>query len=133
MLPSGHPLVTSLGYDNQSRTLACTSTGGPATTVTWSRNGIVITLKQDKRIVDSFASTYQTVLTIDLSVCQGDIVGTYSCTVENARGRSSVTRVIAGNGKLIPYMHYPLALLVTTVNYSLTSNYTVIIFEWILK
>ena len=92
---AGSPTVTSLTYDNQSRTLICTSTGGPATTVTWRRDGVVITLnathQQTKRVVDAVNGTYQTVLTIDTSVSQDDIVGTYSCTVENVRGVSSET------------------------------------------
>ena len=109
---SGSPSVTSLRYDYQSRTLTCTSTGGPATTVTWRKNGIVITLnatyQQTKRLTDNSTSTYQTVLTIDPSVSQSDILGTYNCTVENARGRSSRMAVI---GKLILYtcccyLHY---------------------------
>ena len=48
------------------------------------------TYQQTKRVVDPVAGTYQTVLTIDSSVDQSDIVGTYNCTVENARGRSSM-------------------------------------------
>ena len=95
---SGSPSVTSLGYDDQSRTLTCISTGGPATTVTWKKDGAVITLKftyqQTKRVVDPVTGTYQTVLTIDPSVSQSDIVGTYNCTVENVRGRSSMMTVI---------------------------------------
>ena len=63
------------------------------------------TYQQTKRVVDPVVSTYQTVLTIDPSVDQSDIVGTYNCTVENVRGRSSVTVVIPGNGELIPYVH----------------------------
>ena len=100
---SGSPSVTSLRYDNQSRTLTCTSTGGPATTVTWRRDGVVITLnatyQQTKRVVDPVAGTYQTVLTIDPSVGQSNIVGSYNCTVENVRGRSSTT--VSANGELI--------------------------------
>ena len=87
--------MTSLILNGQSRTLTCTSTGGPATTVTWKRDGAVITpnaiYQQTKRLVDPIASTYKTVLTIDPSVGQSGIVGTYSCTVENARGESSMT------------------------------------------
>ena len=60
---SGFPSVTSLRYDYQSRTFTCTSTGGPATTVTWKRNEIVISLntthQQTKSLVDFVASTYQ--------------------------------------------------------------------------
>ena len=98
-LPSGFPLVTYLGYDNQSRTLTCTSYGGPATAVTWRKDGTVITLnatyQQTKRLVDAVQGMYQTVLTIDPSVL---IVGTDNCTVENARGRSSRIVII---GELI--------------------------------
>ena len=56
------------------------------------------TYQQTKRVVDLVTSTYQTVLTIDSSVCESGIVGTYSCTVENARRRSSMMVVIS-NGE----------------------------------
>ena len=59
------------------------------------------THQQTKRVVDPVSGTYQTVLTIDPSVSQSDIVGTYNCTVENARGRSSITVVISGSGELV--------------------------------
>ena len=49
------------------------------------------TQQQTKRVVDPVNGTYQTVLTIDPSVGQSDIVGTYTCTVENVRGESSET------------------------------------------
>ena len=48
------------------------------------------THQQTKRVVDAVNGTYQTVLTIDTSVGWSNIVGTYNCTVENARGESSV-------------------------------------------
>ena len=96
----GSPHVTNLTYDDHSRTFTCTSTGGPATTVTWRRNGVVITLnatyQQTKTVVDTVMGTYQTVLTIDPSVSQSDIIGTYNCTVENVRGKSSMTVVETG-------------------------------------
>ena len=97
---AGSPTVTSLTFDDQSRTFTCTSTGGPATTVTWRRDGVVITLNDThqltKRVVDTVDGTYQTVLTINSSVSQSDIVGTYKCTVENARGESSETVFVPG-------------------------------------
>ena len=105
-LPSGSPYITSLGYDNQSRTLTCTSTGGPATTVTWRRNENMITLnathQQTQIVTNATTSTYQTLLTISQSVGQSVFAGLYNCTVENNRGRSSLTRVVAVNGELIP-------------------------------
>ena len=118
MLLSGLPWVTSLGYDNQSRTFTCTSTGGPATIVTWRRDGAVITLsathQQTKRVVDPVMGVYHTLLVIDSSVGQSDIMGTYSCTVENTRGGSSRIMVISANGELI-HMHALLNMLYTVV------------------
>ena len=52
------------------------------------------TYQQTKSLVDSVTSTYQTVLTIDPSLDQRNIAGTYSCTVENDRGESSETVVV---------------------------------------
>ena len=49
------------------------------------------THQQTKRLVNPVNGTYQTVLTINSSVSQDDIVGTYTCTVENVRGESSQT------------------------------------------
>ena len=54
------------------------------------------TYQQTKRVVDLVNGTYQTVLTIDPSLDQSDFLGTYNCTVENARGESSDTVVIPG-------------------------------------
>ena len=56
------------------------------------------TYQQTKRVVDPVAGTYQTVLTIDSSVSHSDILGTYSCTVENAQGRSSKIVFVSQNG-----------------------------------
>ena len=92
--------IANLTYNDQSRTLTCTSTSGPPTTVTWKKDGIMVTLnathQQTKRVVDPVAGTYQTMLTIDPSLEQSDIVGTYNCTVKNARGASSETVVVPG-------------------------------------
>ena len=104
LLPSGSPFATSLIYDSQSRTLTCTFTCGPATNVTWWKDGTVITPNgtyQQTRLL-GLMDTYQTVLTIDPALDQSDIVGLYVCTVENAMPRgSSVALVVAGNGELI--------------------------------
>jgi len=122
---SGSPSMTSVEYDSQSRTLTCTSTGGPATTVTWRRDGAMITYQQTKRVVNTTTGTYQTVLIIDPSVSQSGIVGTYNCTVENVRGNSSKLYPIAGSGELmIPYKYYLLRLSVHIVIVILNLTYT---------
>ena len=56
------------------------------------------TYQQTMRVVDPVTGTYQTVLTIDPSVGQSDFAGLYSCTVVNARGRSSKMAIV---GELI--------------------------------
>ena len=87
-------------------TLTCISTGGPATTVTWRRDGVVIVLnathQQTKSLVDPVVGTYQTVLTIDPSVDLWNIMGTYNCTVENDRGESSETVIVPGETCPLP-------------------------------
>ena len=87
----GTPTTTTLVYNETTRSLTCTSTGGPATTVTWRKSGAVISLnatyQQTQVVTDPVTGTYQTVLAIDHSVT--DIFGTYSCTVGNTRGTSA--------------------------------------------
>ena len=68
------------------------------------------TYQLTKRVVYPVGGTYQAVLTINSSVDQSDIVGTYNCTVENARGRSSVTQVVSDSGELISHVHCLLGL-----------------------
>ena len=94
----GSPSVTSVTFNAQSNSFTCISTGGSARTVTWSRNGVVITPntthQQTQMVMNTTTSTYQTVLTIDTSMNQNAIMGTFSCTVQNARGMSSGTVVV---------------------------------------
>ena len=92
ILVSGVPTVTTLVYSETTRSLTCTSTGGPATTVTWRKDGANIaidgtTYQQTQVVTDTATGTYQTVLTIAQSVT--DVFGTYSCTVGNTRGISA--------------------------------------------
>ena len=118
---AGSPSVTTLTFNGQSRTLTCTSTGGPATTVTWKRDGAVITpnatYQQTKRVVDPVAGTYQTVLTIDPSVDQSDIMGTYNCTVSNARGKSSMLLVVKGENFLPSDITYMSSVMLWTISF----------------
>ena len=93
VLHAGAPNVTELTFDRESRALTCTSTGGPATTVTWTKDGAVITPstthQQTQMIVDSVEGIYQNTLAIALSVTGDNLYGLYSCMVENSRGSSN--------------------------------------------
>ena len=66
-------------------TLTCTSTGGPATTVTWTRDGATVSYDDDhvltQTVTVASTSTYITVLTVT-----GRELGSYQCTVANDRG-----------------------------------------------
>ena len=98
---AGAPNVTGLTFDRESRTLTCTSTGGPATTVTWTKDEAVITPnsthQQTQMIVDSVEGIYQNTLTIAQSVAERNIYDTrYNCMVENSRGKSNRTMYLYG-------------------------------------
>ena len=73
-----------------SSTLTCTSTGSPATTVSWTRNGQPVTIDGNtyqltQTVTDRAASTYENVLTINQPLAS--ILGsTFTCTVTNIFG-----------------------------------------------
>ena len=91
----GAPNITELTFEKVSRTLTCTSTGGPANTVTWTKDGAVITpigtFQQTKRVVDATRGIYQNILTIAQSVAEHNVYGLYSCMVETPIGHSNRT------------------------------------------
>jgi len=64
-------------------TLTCTSTGGPATIVSWQRDGVVFS-GGITGLTDPVTATYTSTLTVT-----GRETGSYSCVVRN--DRSSAT------------------------------------------
>ena len=92
------PTVSSLTYDCGTRTLTCTSTGSPATTVTWTKDGATLTVdgttySMTQTVTDRRTSTYENELTLPAT---GDISGNYSCQVRNALGESQMTLAVMG-------------------------------------
>ena len=84
--------MSLVSYSRTSQTLNCTSSGGPATNVTWRKDNVIIPLtssthKQNQRVADEVTSTYYNLLSITGSNIV-DHIGTFSCTVENNRGSS---------------------------------------------
>ena len=75
---------------NSSSTLTCTSTGSPATNVSWTRNRqpLIVdgnTYKMSQTVTNRASSTYENVLIIDQPLAT--IIGsTFTCTVENMFG-----------------------------------------------
>ena len=93
-------IITSLTY-NESRTLTCVSTGSPATTVTWMKDGQSLITDGSSHyllsqtITDRRSSTYSNVLTVRDGV-PGGVTGTYNCTVCNDLGCDSSDIVVVG-------------------------------------
>ena len=97
----------SVQYDRASQTITCTSTGGPATHVTWYKDDAQINMVSNEGgiyehlqiITDTVSATYENRLRIvDKS---SETAGTYTCEVRNPRGSGNESLYIQGN-----HMHY---------------------------
>ena len=73
-------LVSALTADPPVFTLTCVSTGGPATTVTWTRDGTAVTGDTSQTVVDQQAIIYNNTLMVT-----GRLPGSYTCSVSNDR------------------------------------------------
>ena len=93
-------LDTDPATDPPVFTLTCTSTGGPATTVTWRRDGTMLsddsTYCITSEVTDAVTATYTHTLAVT-----GRLVVEYQCNVSNIRtpsGSSRNLRVYKGPG-----------------------------------
>ena len=74
-------------------TLTCVSTGGPATTVTWTRDSITVTEGTETVLDDNVTAQYTHTLTVSER-----LGGLYTCTVSNNKpSTASVNIIIQGN------------------------------------
>ena len=92
-------LDTDPATDPSVFTLTCTSTGGPATTVSWRRDGTVLSDSSTYSITsqvltDAVTATYTHTLTVT-----GRLVGEYQCSVSNIRTPSGSSRSLTVVGK----------------------------------
>ena len=99
------PSISSLTYDENSRTLTCVSTGSPPTRVVWMKDGLNLTTdgshySLSQTVTDRAASTYSNVLTVKQST-PGGVPGTYTCIVSNDLGSVNMTRVAVGESDLV--------------------------------
>ena len=78
-------------FDSDQLTLTCISTGGPATTVTWTRDSITVTEGTETVLDDPVTAQYTHTLTVTTG-------GEYTCTVSNNKPSSdSASITLAGN------------------------------------
>ena len=67
-------------------TLTCISTGGPATTVTWTRDSVTVTEGTETVLDNPVTSQYTHTLTVT-----GRLGGLYTCNVSNNKESQNVT------------------------------------------
>lgn len=79
-------------------TLKCTSTGSPATTVIWRKDGTVLTessiYHMTQTLHNGFAATYMNYLEVNAGPYA--VVGNYSCTVSNILGYDTQNVIYEG-------------------------------------
>ena len=88
-------------YNRASQTITCTTSGGPATDVTWFKDHVEITMtsiedlyESSQIIINTINATYENRLRIvDKS---SKAAGTYTCEVTNPRGNTNESLCIQG-------------------------------------
>ena len=93
----GKPAINqSLEYTySDQQMLTCTSVGGPATSVSWWKDGQQYSHDHYQRITNSSDSVYDNVLLLG-QASPDDVVGNYTCNVSNVRGEDSKTMKLHG-------------------------------------
>ena len=79
-------LDSDLNEASPQFTLTCNSTGGPATTVTWTRDSVSVTEGTETVLDNRETSQYTHTLTVTER-----LGGLYTCTVANNRPTNNVT------------------------------------------
>ena len=75
-------------------TLTCVSTGGPATTVTWTRGGAATTGITSQNVINLMTATYHNTLKVT-----GRLSGNYTCSVANNRTAQLATASLTVAGE----------------------------------
>ena len=76
-------MISDLNGPSPQFTLTCISTGGPATTVTWTRDSVTVTEGTETVLDDPVTAQYTHTLTVT-----GSLGGSYTCTVANDKPSS---------------------------------------------
>ena len=83
------PPYSDLNGDSPQFTLTCISTGGPATTVTWTRDSITVTEGTESELDDGVTAQYTHTLNVTAA-------GDYRCTVSNTAFSNSTDITLEG-------------------------------------
>ena len=94
-------LTSELNAPSPTFTVICTSTGGPATTVSWTSNSSAVTEDRIHSITSQITNTTTATYTHTLTVTRW-LVGEYECNVSNNKPSSS-SGVVAVVGKNYKY------------------------------
>ena len=78
-------------------TLTCISTGGPATTVTWTRDSTPVTEGNETVLLNPITAEYLHTLKVT-----GDIKGRYTCTVANNKSSNASATMECEGGCIQP-------------------------------
>ena len=90
-------MTLTLNSDNHF-TLTCISTGGPATTVSWTRNNITVT----EGTIHTLLVDGETGESINTLLVRERVGGLYKCTVENeVSNQSSAKLNVKGNNIIL--------------------------------
>ena len=81
LLSAGDVTIPEVYYDSDQFTITCISTGGPATTVTWTRDSTTVTEGTETVLDDPVTAHYTHTLTVTTG-------GEYTCTVSNNKPSS---------------------------------------------
>ena len=73
-------------FDSDQLTLTCISTGGPATTVTWTRDSTTVTEGTETVLDNPETAQYTHTLTVTTG-------GEYTCTVENNKPSLAIATI----------------------------------------
>ena len=98
------PVIISLKQSTKhtdALTLNCTSTGSPATTVTWLKDGAVLNnfAQTTKVLRDGRTALYDSILELS-DLAPNQLAGVYGCIVQNAFGSSDLMTTTI-NGRVL--------------------------------
>ena len=93
-------VLSDLNGPSPQFTLTCISTGGPATTVTWTRDSTTVTEGTETVLDDTVTAQYTHTLTVT-----GRLGGLYTCTVSNNKPSSASASITVTGNTLFSLIH----------------------------